>query len=77
MSKFTLGLWEARDNIAGTNVVSLSGTTETFKKARNAIKLALDAGVLTDGHNKFWMVIEEKGAKQVFSDCSLFGSWTY
>ena len=77
MSKFTSGLWDARDNVAGTNVVSLSGTTATFKKARNAIKLALDAGVLTDGHNKFWMIIEEKGAKQVFSDCSLFGSWTY
>ncbi|MBR2385338.1 MAG: hypothetical protein IKA99_07015 [Clostridia bacterium] len=77
MSKFTRGIWEARDNVAGSNVVSLSGTTATFKKARNAIKLALDAGVLTDGHNKFWMVVEDKGAKQVFSDCSLFGSWSY
>ena len=77
MSKFTRGLWEERDNIAGTNVVSLSGTTATFKKARNAIKLSLDAGVLSDGYNKFWMVIDSKGAKKVFSDCSLYGSWSY
>ena len=77
MSKFTRGLWEERDNVAGANVVALSGTTATFKKARNTIKLSLDAGVLSDGYNKFWMVIENKGAKQVFSDCSLFGSWSY
>ena len=75
MSKFTRGLWEARDNVAGANVVSLSGTTATFKTKRNEIKLALDAGVLTDGHSKFWMTIEEKGAKQVFSDCAKYNKW--
>ena len=75
MSKFTRGLWETRDNVAGANVVSLSGTTATFKTKRNEIKLALDAGVLTDGHSKFWMTIEEKGAKQVFSDCAKYNKW--
>ncbi len=77
MGKFASGLWATRDNVKGSNVVALSGTTPTFKKARNAIKLALDAGVLTDGHNKFWMVIGDKSASEVFSDCSLYGKWSY
>ena len=77
MGKFASGLWKTRDNVKGSNVVALSGTTPTFKKARNAIKLALDAGVLTDGHNKFWMVIGDKSASEVFSDCSLYGKWSY
>ncbi len=77
MGKFSSGLWAVRDNEAGSNVVALSGTTATFKKARNAIKLSLDAGVLADGHNKFWMVIGNKSAAAVFSDCSLYGRWTY
>jgi hypothetical protein len=78
MGIYASSLWEARDNIAGLNVVALSGTTSTFKKAKSAIKIALDTGVLTDGHTKCWSLLKNgEHANKIFADCSLYGLWSY
>jgi hypothetical protein len=78
MGIYASSLWEARDNIAGLNVVALSGTTSTFKKAKSAIKIALDTGVLTDGHTKCWSLLKNgEHANKIFAGCSLYGLWSY
>lgn len=46
LSKFYKSLWELRDNVNGSNIVALSGTTDTFKQAKTGIKLMLNSPVL-------------------------------
>ncbi len=78
MGVYAAGLWNARDNKAGSNVVALSGTTQTFKKAKSAIRIMLDSGVLTDGHTKAWSLLNNGDhADEVFGDCSFYGSWSF
>lgn len=46
MGSYYTRMWELRDSEAGSNVVYLSGTTPTFKKVKNSIKLELSAPIL-------------------------------
>lgn len=76
MSVYTRKLWEARDNREGTNVVSWSGTTDTFKLAKKRLMLGLDCGVLSNGTTKMSLLFNtKKHTAEVFAGCSLYGNW--
>ncbi len=76
MNVYTRSIWEARDNIAGTNVVNWSGTTSTFNKVKRRLALQLDCGVLGDGGTKQSLLFNSgKHTSDVFASCSLYGNW--
>lgn len=77
MSKYAVDLWERRDNKTGSNVVALSGTTDTFKKMKSKIKLDLGAGVLgLSIETRAWALIKNgTNVADVFKTCSLYGDW--
>ncbi len=78
MGIYSAGLWDRRDNANGSNVVAWSGTTQTFKNAKSALKIVLDAGVLTDGQTKAWVLLNNgDSVSEVFNACSFYGNWSY
>ncbi len=76
LSSYARGLWEARDNENGSNIVAWSGTTSTFKKVKSTIKLDLNCGVLGDGHTKISGLLNGGNhAAEIFGKCSKYGNW--
>ncbi len=77
MSIYARRLWDARDNVEGSNIVAWSGDTETFREARTTLKLMLDCGVLGNGTEKASFLFSKYHTDVVFDECSLYGAWKY
>ena len=72
MSTYVASVWDARDNVNGSNVVAWSGTTPMFTAAKTTLKLCLDSTVLMNGESKkAWQLLNDKGAASVFADVCL------
>ena len=72
MSTYVAELWNARDNVNGSNVVAWSGTTQMFTAAKTTLKLCLDTSVLMNGDSKkAWQLLAEKGSDAVFAEVCL------
>lgn len=79
ISIYARRLWEARDNVNGSNVITWSGTTDTFKKVKKQIKLDLRCGVLADDtNNDVGALFNNPGthAAQALSALSLYRKWS-
>lgn len=80
LSKYATRLWNARDNVNGSNIIAWSGTTEIFKKAKTQIKLDLNCGIFSDGEKKISSIIASgTSAHDAFASISLYGKnkWLY
>ena len=65
MSSFYASLWDLRDNEKGSNVVGLSGTTDTFKKVKMGIKPMLNASVLRVDRSVFQRIKNGEGVADI------------
>lgn len=77
MSVYARRLWDARDNVNGSNIVAWSGDTETFKEAKTVLKLMLNCGVLGNGTEKASYLFSKHHTDVVFDECSLYGDWQF
>ncbi len=77
MNTYVADIWEARDNVNGSNVVAWSGTTQMFTAAKTSLKLCLDASVLMNADSKkAWQLLADRDADTVFAElCFSKSNW--
>ena len=76
VNTYVRSIWDARDNVAGNNVVNCAGTSKTFNLVKRRLFLGLDCAVLSDGLNKQSLLFNSGShTKDVFTSCSMYGNW--